>query len=194
MFALTALTRAAFIGFVPACWAGACLAQSGCSALEIEILRVEAPPSQYASFCELHPGDCVLRGDAVLPSSPGLRALLNEVNSAVNSEIELVSDPDRLGVEEDWDFPQDCRGDCEDFALEKRHRLVANGVPSAAMTMAIVHHERLLFPHAVLLVETDTGTWVLDNLRDDILCWDAVPYRYERREQPGGQWVRFDPF
>ena len=57
--------------------------------------------------------------------------------------------------------------------------------------MAIVHHEFQFFPHAVLLVETDTGTWVLDNLNDEITCWSAVPYRYERRERPDGLWIRY---
>ena len=70
-------------------------------------------------------------------------------------------------------------------------RLADEGMPSASLTIAIVFHETLLFPHAVLLAETDAGTWVLDNLQDELLCWDAVPYFYTRREQPDGSWARF---
>ena len=169
-------------------------AQPRCSALQVPVMRQEAPPSQYVIFCKRNPDECKLIGDAVLQSDPSLYRLLGEVNEAVNKEIEFVSDQDRLGVEENWDFPKDCQGDCEDFALEKRHRLVETGLPSASLTVAIVHHEVQFFPHAVLLVEMDTGTWVLDNLYDEIMCWDAVPYRYERREQPDGQWVRFQIF
>ena len=66
---------------------------------------------------------------------------LQGVNRQVNEEIELVSDMDNLGVEEQWNFPIDCRGDCEDFALEKRERLVAIGWPRSALTISIAFHE-----------------------------------------------------
>lgn len=181
------------IGICWACLSVGVLAQTSCTTLAIPIMREEAPPTQYAKFCEKHPTECALSGRAVLHSDPRLNNLLFTVNKTVNVEVELVPDPDR-GVEEDWDFPQNCEGDCEDFALEKRHRLVEAGLPSASLTMAIVHNKIQFFPHAVLLVETDTGTWVLDNLYDEVMCWDAVPYRYERREQPDGQWSRFALF
>jgi predicted transglutaminase-like cysteine proteinase len=32
---------------------------------------------------------------------------------------------------------------------------------------------------------------VLDNLHDEPMCWDALPYRYARRERPDGLWTRF---
>jgi predicted transglutaminase-like cysteine proteinase len=57
--------------------------------------------------------------------------------------------------------------------------------------MAIAFHEMQFFPHAVLLVETSKGTWVLDNLYETVLCWDAVTYIFTHREQPDGQWARF---
>lgn len=180
------------IGICSAYLSGGALAGITCSTLSIPIMRKEAPPTQYAKFCEKHPAECALTGNAVLHSDPHLNTLLFAVNKAVNGEVEFVPDPDR-GLEEDWDFPQSCEGDCEDFALEKRHRLVEAGLSSASLTIAIVHHEIQFFPHAVLLVETDTGTWVLDNLYDEVMCWDAVPYRYERREQADGQWSRFAP-
>jgi predicted transglutaminase-like cysteine proteinase len=117
--------------------------------------------------------------------------LLQRINRAVNAEIALVPDMPGERGEECWEFPARGEGDCEDFALEKRRRLVAEGVPSAALTMAIVHHEVQFFPHAILLAETTRGTWVLDNLHDELVCWDAVPYRYERRERPDGMWERY---
>lgn len=188
------LRNASITGFVWACLASGALAQPRCSALEIPIRRAEPPPSQYALFCERHPNDCALSGDAVLSTNPSLHKLLFTVNAAVNADVEFVPDMDRLGVDEQWEFPSNCQGDCEDFALEKRRRLVEAGLSSASLTMAIVHHEVQFFPHAVLLVETNTGTWVLDNLYDEVMCWDAVPYRYERREQPNGEWLRFAQF
>lgn len=113
------------------------------------------------------------------------------MNRAVNAGITLV--PDRIGEgsEECWEFPVQGTGDCEDFALEKRRKLVARGLPSAALTMAIVHHRGQFFAHAILLAETTRGTLVLDNLFDEVVCWDSVPYRYERRERPDGRWERY---
>jgi len=65
-------------------------------------------------------------------------------------------------------------------------------VPGAALTLAIAFNEVRFFPHAVLLAETTAGTWVLDNLNDDVLCWDSVPYLFTRRERPDGLWLRFE--
>jgi predicted transglutaminase-like cysteine proteinase len=162
-----------------------------CTALDLPVLRLDPPPSQYADFCAREPGACALAGDPVLAWSEALHAELARLNAEVNGAIAFVPDPDNLGQEEVWSFPADCRGDCEDFALEKRRRLTEAGLPSAAFTMAIVFHELELFPHAVLLAETTRGTWVLDSLHDALLCWDALPYRYARRERPDGQWARF---
>jgi len=162
-----------------------------CAPLDLPVSRLDPPPSQYADFCARHPEACALTGPAVLEWTAALHDLLALVNRQVNDDTVLVPDWDRLGVEEDWSFPDGCAGDCEDFGLEKRRRLVALGVPGAALTMAIVLHRQELFAHAVLLAETGAGTWVLDNLDDAVLCWDAVPYRFLRRERPDGLWTRY---
>lgn len=162
-----------------------------CNAIDLPVLRVEPPPSQYADFCMREPGACALTGPHVLEWSEALHADLARLNAEVNAAITFVPDPDNLGVEEFWSYPAECRGDCEDFALEKRRLLTAEGLPSAALTMAVVFHELEFYAHAVLLAETTRGTWVLDSLHDELLCWDAVPYRYARRERPDGQWTRF---
>ena len=161
-----------------------------CNALAIPEYRLEPPPSQYAAFCERRPEACQLTGPAVIDWESS-RSLLERINGEVNAAVALTSDVAEYGLEECWRFPVDGAGDCEDFALEKRRLLAAAGLPSAALTMAIVHHEVQFFPHAVLLAETTGGTWVLDNLADELMCWDALPYRYERRERPDGQWVRY---
>ena len=163
-----------------------------CMPMQLGVRAVEPPPSQYAAFCQTEPAACRLDGDATIHWTEALHGLLLSVQREVNAEIEFLPDWENSGQEELWCFPENGLGDCEDFALEKRRRLVAAGVPSAALTLAIAFHEVRFFPHAVLLVETTTGTWVLDNLYDDVLCWDAVPYLYTRREQPDGLWLRFE--
>ena len=169
---------------------GPALSAPRCIELSLPVWRTEAPPSQYARFCEEEPEACALTGPTLLDFDR-VADVLDEVNVAVNGEIRSDTDLACHGVEEKWTFPSTGWGDCEDFALEKRRRLVDSGLPSASLTMAIVHHEVRFFPHAVLLAETTRGTFVLDQLYDEVPCWDAVPYRWERRERPDGQWDRF---
>lgn len=161
-----------------------------CVPMTPPVASIDVPPDRYRAFCGSHESACALTGDPVLTWSTDIAAQLDSVNATVNQEIDFISDWEALGIEDEWDFP-DCQGDCEDFALEKRRRLVAAGLPSAALTMAIGFHEVQFFPHAVLLVETTRGTLVLDNLYDTVLCWDAVPYIFTHRERPDGQWTRF---
>lgn len=162
-----------------------------CVRMDLPVARIEAPPSPYRDFCGRESDACALDGSPVIDWTDEVHLRLQAVNSAVNREVRLASDWGHSGQEELWSFPEDGSGDCEDFTLEKRRRLVAGGLPGAALTCAIVFHEVQFFPHAVLLAETTAGTWVLDNLYDDVLCWDAVPYVYRLRERPDGQWTRF---
>ena len=161
-----------------------------CQPLRLDVQRVEEQPSQYAAFCVREPQACALSGEPTIKYETA-KPLLERINRAVNAEVELVPDEPGERGEECWEFPAKGEGDCEDFALEKRRRLVAEGLPSAALTMAIVHHKAQFFAHAVLLAETTRGTWVLDNLLDELVCWDDVPYRYERRERADGMWERY---
>lgn len=163
-----------------------------CTPLDVTVIAAEAPPSQYAEFCGRMPGECALSGDPSIRLDSETVATLARVNREVNAEIVSIADAGCSGAEELWSRPLDGFGDCEDFALEKRARLRDAGLPTAAMTMAIVHHRTRFFAHAVLLIETDGGTFVLDNLSDDIACWREAPYVYDRRERPDGLWERFE--
>jgi predicted transglutaminase-like cysteine proteinase len=167
-------------------------ADAACPALDLPVSRTGPPPSAYQEFCRANPGACRLAGPAVMPWTPSARALVARVNRQVNAEVRSTPDTETTGEEETWRYPTNGRGDCEDIALEKRRRLVAQGLPAAALTMAIVAHRARLFTHAVLLAETGAGTYVLDALSTDPVCWNRSPYNFETREQPDGHWVRYD--
>lgn len=162
-----------------------------CSKVDVPVVAVEERPTQYAAFCRQMPDECTLSGDEELRVDAGVATTLARVNRDVNGEIVLTADAGCSGGEEHWSLPASGYGDCEDFALEKRARLREAGLPSATMTMAIVHHRTEYFAHAVLLVETDRGTFLLDNLTDEVICWRDAPYSLERRERPDGLWERF---
>ena len=160
--------------------------------LSLPVTKIVDPPRAYLEFCQTNPGHCDMTGSAVIEHGPELWQLLNHVTSEVNAEFQCVSDWIVHGVEELWSYPRQGVGDCEDFALEKRRRLVTHGLPRAALTMAIVYHRRMLSPHTVLLVETTAGTFLLDNLVDDVLVWNEAPYNFEIRERADGKWERYD--
>ncbi len=167
-------------------------ALADCGPVDLAVESVVDRPAPYQDFCDRRPGDCDLSGPDRIDWTPAARDLVEDVDRAVDGEVRVMPDPEWRGVEEYWDYPVLGCGDCEDFALEKRRRLVEAGLPRGAMTMAIVHHRALMFSHAVLLVRTEEGTFALDNLSDEVLCWSGIPYNFEMRERPDGSWVRYD--
>jgi predicted transglutaminase-like cysteine proteinase len=107
----------------------------------------------------------------------------------VNEKIVPVSDNDLYGKAEYWTVPADA-GDCEDYLLLKKKYLEALGFPPEALLITVVLDEKSE-GHAVLTVAADTGDFVLDNRRDEILRWSDTGYRFLKRQSPQNptQWV-----
>lgn len=113
-----------------------------------------------------------------------LWAKLNRVNTRINRAIVRSTDAAAYGVEELWSLPIENGqkyGDCEDYVLEKRLALIADGVPPAALSIAVVDTTRG-DRHAVLVVATDQGDYVLDNLTPWVLPWGETHYRWLARQ------------
>lgn len=106
---------------------------------------------------------------------------LQRINRAVNAEIEPVSDLQNYAIEEFWAYPDNSRGDCEDYVLLKRQRLIAAGFPRQSLLITVVR-ETNGEGHAVLMVRTDEGDFILDNKRDDIRSWSMTGYRMIKRQ------------
>jgi predicted transglutaminase-like cysteine proteinase len=130
-----------------------------------------------------------------LHTDHALLAELDRVNSRINRAIRYVSDRVLYGDEDYWHLPLDAggraEGDCKDYVLEKRRALIADGVPAANLSIAIVETS-WGETHAVLLVTTDRGELVLDSLSPWIKPWQDVRYRWIERQAPGRQltWVK----
>ncbi|MFN7389144.1 transglutaminase-like cysteine peptidase [Brevundimonas sp.] len=64
------------------------------------------------------------------------------------------------------------------------------GVPAEALSIAIVE-TRWGETHAVLLLASDRGEFVLDSLSPWVSRWDRVDYRWRERQARGGafDWV-----
>lgn len=126
--------------------------------------------------------------DGQLLAAPELFALLNRVNQRINMQIRPRDDIENYGVAEYWALPLtvegSAEGDCEDYALEKRQALLAAGLPESALFLA-VGHSAATGRHAVLVVSTDQGDYVLDNMTPYILPWGETPYQWQLRQVPG---------
>ena len=66
--------------------------------------------------------------------------------------------------------------------------LLIVGVPRQAMHVAILRTPQAQ-GHAVLTVDRSHGSYVLDNLSDDVQPWEELPYTYWLREAAPGQWT-----
>ena len=126
--------------------------------------------------------------------SPELAAEIGEVNVAINRAIKPRTDMEAFGVDNYWTLPLSdgprAEGNCKHYALEKRRRLIDDGVPSNALSLAIVVTPQSEV-HAVLVVSTDQGDVVMDNLTDEVLDWRRTGYRWLVRQTPGAplHWV-----
>jgi predicted transglutaminase-like cysteine proteinase len=121
---------------------------------------------------------------------------LQRINSRINRSIHRAEDYETYGRADYWAAGSDNvkRGDCEDYALAKRRALIEEGTPGEALSIAIVR-TRQGEMHAVLLVATEAGEVVLDNLSPWVLPWNEAPYQWLDRQVPGAptQWVHVQP-
>jgi predicted transglutaminase-like cysteine proteinase len=154
-------------------------------------------PYGWAEFCRRYAGEC---GGGLTPPrdvdlTPEELKMIERVNKWVNSHVKPVSDMEHWGVIDQWDYPYDGTGDCEDYALFKRKILIDEGLPRQALLMTVVRDEHNE-GHAVLTVKSDGGDFVLDNLNDDVKLWNKTGYRFVKRQSQTDQnvWVQIgDP-
>jgi predicted transglutaminase-like cysteine proteinase len=154
--------------------------------------RTSSPPIGWVQFCDSDPASCDTDGleplDVVLDQARWKE--LVRVNTVVNRDIEPITDEDQWGVVERWSFPTSGQGDCEDYVLEKRERLINKGWPRQALLVTVVRDHKG-DGHAVLTVRTDRGDFVLDNQNPKVLLWNKTGYQYIKRQSQDDQnrWV-----
>lgn len=154
----------------------------------------KAAPPGFISFCSRFLDQCIgsSNGARIVHLDLLAQAALKTVTRSVNREIFPEDDGPHYGRAEYWDIPTDGYGNCKDYALTKRKRLIDAGFPERALRLAIVVTPREN-RHVVLTVATDRGDLVLDNLNNDVKPWIEVGYRWlERQDASGGLgWVTF---
>lgn len=133
----------------------------------------------HAVFCLSYPEECRVKGVTFRRGRIKLderrRDELTKVNYSINRAITPTIGPTNV-IEQKWKISPE-RGDCNDYAVTKRHELLTKGWPSSALLLAEVvtnwgEH------HLVLVVRTREGDFVLDNLTDRIRHWSETSYRW----------------
>lgn len=104
-----------------------------------------------------------------------LKDMAGKVNDFVN-ETRYITDQNNYGKSDYWATPVEFLkngGDCEDFAITKYTALRMLGVPENRLRIAIVHDNLKNIPHAILIVYTDEGAYLLDNQQDRMVNVDG---------------------
>ncbi|MCX7303304.1 MAG: transglutaminase-like cysteine peptidase [Hyphomicrobiales bacterium] len=155
--------------------------------------RTTQPIGHY-EFCQRETEECRQKTPKQAPVelTRTLWTTLISVNNAVNGAVTPRTDMEIWGKEEVWSYPTSV-GDCEDYALEKRRRLMAMGVPAGDLLMTVARQPNG-DGHAVLTVHTSRGDFVLDNLETRVMAWSETPYTYLKRQSDrnSGAWVSID--
>jgi predicted transglutaminase-like cysteine proteinase len=148
----------------------------------MRVYSTAQPPYGYVRFCEVQPDECLLSssGDERFQATPEKLSELDEINRTVNHEIEPATDAEIYGVNELWTIPK-ARGDCEDFALLKRQRLIERGWPANALLITVVRDEKNE-GHAILTARTSQGDFILDNKIEAVRLWNQTPYHFVMRQ------------
>ncbi len=176
-------------GLVSLCLGFATPAEADVARPHIALQQNVAAPAGFEGVCSRYPWMCTTSGNRA-PLGREALSVAGAVNSAINARVHEVSDQSQYKREEYWALPTATGGDCEDFALAKKHALIGKGIAPERLLVATVL-DRKRAPHAVLVLRTDDGDYVLDNLTSRIKPWQDTGYTFLRIQSPKapGEWL-----
>lgn len=162
------------------------------------LLTVNTPvlaPVAFVHFCIRYPEDCrVRKSNLEIPVRLTQARFdeLSKINRDVNNAIRPRANFESALAEKWLVAPRE--GDCNDYAVTKRHELLARGWPSNSLLLAEVvlssgEH------HLVLTVRTNEGDLVLDNLDDSVRHASLLRYKWVRAQQTKNPrfWSKISP-
>ena len=104
-------------------------------------------------------------------------SVAERINRDVNASVKYKTDLGQYGVPEFWTVASKY-GDCEDYALAKRNALLNAGWPKDKLGLCICYTQ-LGEGHCCLWVETDKGSFILDNNYAFPVKPSELPYKWE---------------
>lgn len=155
---------------------------------------ITSQPIGHYEFCQKYMDECDIRSKLTPPprvTEFGWQ-VIRDINKEVNASIVAMTDLEVYGKDEVWEYPKTA-GDCEDFVLLKRRKLMERGFAVSDLLITVVRK-----PdgegHAVLTVRTNNGDFILDNLSDDVKLWTDTNYTYLKRQASfnTGRWVSIE--
>jgi predicted transglutaminase-like cysteine proteinase len=157
------------------CWAAQEGSGSALPATFVAESRNVLAPLQFVKFCMNYPAECEARiGDDLSLSRDEALKTLEEVNARVNQSIEPTLKP-TAPLTAHWMIGP-AAGDCNDYAVTKRHELLGKGWPSSALRLALVFAPT--GGHLVLVARVKDGDYVLDNLSGAVKPWSETSYSW----------------
>jgi predicted transglutaminase-like cysteine proteinase len=135
-------------------------------------------PFQHVRFCRRYPSDCQATSEQsqLIDLNEQSSALLEGVNRKINASIIPTSRSCGSNLEDAWTIAPDM-GDCNDYAVTKRHELLRSGLPSNALRLSVVKTSTGI-GHLLLVVATTKGDLVLDNLNNSVRAWQLTDYQW----------------
>jgi predicted transglutaminase-like cysteine proteinase len=155
-------------------------------------LEKATPPNGWAEYCTRYVPECDVKPSTPrnIVLSPATWETIIGVNEWVNDHIKPIKRWDRIN---EWSYAEDGRGDCKDYVLVKRQKLIESGLPREALLITIVWTQQDQ-GHAVLIARTDKGDFVLDNLSSKVVAWSDTDYEFVKRQSQSdpNDWVYID--
>lgn len=140
-------------------------------------------PLSFVRFCIDHKRECEpggAPGEVIELTAASLESL-DLINRSVNRRIRPVAKPYVGGLGQ-WAVNPSA-GDCNDYAVSKRHELIKKGFPVSALLLAVARTS-WGEGHLLLIARTDRGDLVLDNLQTAIRPWNRTDYSWIKRQSP----------
>lgn len=183
------------------CLAGAEIASAPAHATPQREGKPHHGPDAYRTMCTRAPALC--RADRRESARAGTGparifdqadwARLVTLNRRINARIAPADDASVYGTADFWTIGRTI-GDCEDYMIAKKQELLDRGWTADQLLYAVVEGRETQF-HAVLILRTDQGDYVLDNLTDRVLSWEDSGYRFIVRQSAESplNWVEIAP-
>ena len=138
-------------------------------------------PAGFAGLCSRYAWACSNSGQGNVRAGKTMLSMAQSVNARFNRRIAPRTDQQVYGRSEYWTLPDRGVGDCEDYALAKQKALIEQGVAPNRLYLATVVGSPQ-DPHTVLVMRTDSGDFVLDNLSARVKPWQATRYTFMKMQ------------
>jgi predicted transglutaminase-like cysteine proteinase len=156
---------------------------------------VAKTPAGHYNYCQRGGRHCGgQKAYAPIQMTSKMWSKLNRVNAQVNRAIKPATDMQTRGVEEYWEIPKN-RGDCEDYSLLKRSKLLRAGFKPSQLSLAKARL-RNGEAHVVLVARTNEGDFALDNLTNIVRLASRTGHKFLSMQSAtnASQWLTIRGF